>query len=342
MCEKALPPSGFQGGHATKIPAKAQGVQADNRFMVSVLRIKFSGLLLGLGVGLLTSSASAVRYESEVIDSEWLVRLSIFECQLSHGIPQYGNAVFFQKAGEQQKFFLQAHTPRLKSGQALLRSEKPAWKKSGQARELGYIPVNQGNTPILLDTQMSQRVLTELHQGMEVIITRRPWYGGESSIEVGISAVNFRAAYDKYLSCLSSLLPVNFEQIERSSIYFGSSKEALLPSEMAKIDNIGLYYQADKSITAFYVDGHTDSQGARQDNFELSRERAEMVTKFLVARGVPPEIIVTRWHGERYPVASNQTRAGRAQNRRVTIRLVRGADDSSESLEPQLSMVMTP
>jgi len=323
-------------------PTKAQGKGADNNFMRSLFTIKISRLLLGFGLGLLTCAANGVRYGTEIIDSEWLVNLSIFECQLSHGIPDYGNAVFFQKAGEEQKFFLTSYTPRLKTGQALLRSEKPAWKKQGSAKELGYVEVNQGKAPILLDTQMSQRILTELHQGMFVSFTRRPWYGGDTSIEVGISAVNFRAAYDQYLACLSNLLPVNFEQIERTSIYFGSSKEALLPSEMAKIDNIGLYYDADHSISTFYVDGHTDSQGARQDNFELSRERAEMVTKFLVARGVPPEIIVTRWHGERYPVASNQTRVGRSQNRRVTIRLVRGNDESPEHLEEQISMVGSP
>ena len=312
------------------------------------LRMRAGGLLFGLGLGLsmlalslVATRAVAVRYESDLTDSEWLVNMSIFECQLSHGIPQYGNAVFFQKAGDQQKFFLSAHTARLKSGQALLSSKRPQWKKHGANKELGYVRVKQGKTPIFLDTQMTQRVLTELHQGMAVVITRRPWYGGDKSIEVGISAVNFRAAYDQYLACLSSLLPVNFEQIERSSIYFGSSKEALLPTEMAKIDNIGLYYRADNSITTFYVDGHTDSVGARQENFELSRERAEMVTKFLVARGIPAESIVTRWHGERYPVASNQDRRGRAQNRRVTIRLVRGEEEGG-SQEPQLSQISSP
>ena len=100
--------------------------------MTSHLPIKVSGLLVGLVLGSLATTVAAVRYESEVIDSEWLVNLSIFECQLSHGIPHYGDAVFFQKAGEQQKFFLSAATPRLKSGQALLRSEKPAWKKRGR------------------------------------------------------------------------------------------------------------------------------------------------------------------------------------------------------------------
>lgn len=307
-----------------------------------ICRFKPKAFFLGaaVGVGLLAASlpVAAIKYESQVIDSEWLVNLSIFECRLSHGIPQYGDAVFFQKAGEEQKFFLSAYTSRLKSGQALLSSQRPNWKKQGRNKELGYITVNQGKTPILVGTQMSQRVLTELHQGMEVIITRRPWYGGDKSIQVGISAVNFRAAYDEYLACLSSLLPVNFEQIERSAIYFGSSKEAILPTEMAKIDNIGLYYGADKSVTTFYVDGHTDSVGARQENFELSRERAEMVTTFLVARGVPPESIVTRWHGERYPVASNQSRRGRAQNRRVTVRLIRGEDDDRETLDQQLSL----
>lgn len=296
---------------------------------------KVSGWLIGGLLSLAPMMAGGVRYQSEIIDAEWLVNLSIFECQLSHGIPQYGNAVFFQKAGESQKFVLAPHAPRLRTGQALLQSKLPPWKKSGNPKELGYVSVVQGQTPIALNARLSQRVLTELHQGMEVVFTRRPWYGGDRSIDVSISSVNFRAAYDKYLECLASLLPVNFEQIERTPIYFGSGREALVPTEMQKIDNIGVYYQADNSITTFYVDGHTDSVGRRQENFELSRERAEMVARFLVARGIPPENIVTRWHGERYPVASNQSRKGRAQNRRVTIRLVRGDEEDQPVFEAQ-------
>ncbi|MGI1678481.1 MAG: OmpA family protein [Cellvibrionaceae bacterium] len=270
-------------------------------------------------------SVNASAFESDPTESEWLVNNSVFECRLSHDIPYFGDAVFFQKAGESQAFFVSGYTPRFKSGKAALRSEAPVWKKNGVDKDLGFISVRESKRPIRLDNQMSERILAELRNGMDVFVERRPWYGSEESLRAGIRAVNFRAAYDNYLRCIAGLLPVNFEQIERSAIYFGSGKEALLPSEVRKLDNIGTYYKADRSVKTFYVDGHSDGAGSRSDNLVLSQERAEMVVKFLVARGIPEESIITRWHGERYPVASNQSRKGRSQNRRVTIRLSREA-----------------
>ena len=348
-----------------KIPVKAQGCGADNGYMTPS---KFSCLpcdpagtssvraarvsdnspramaMRSMAICLVTATllwwprpAGAVDYEADMGDSQWSVEASIFECQLIHDVPFYGDAVFYQQAGDSQKFQMKAHTPRLQTGQAALQARSPLWKPKGKNKDLGYIDVVRGNSPINLDTRMSQRILTELHQGMEVVFTRRPWYGAEKSIQVSLSSVNFRPAYQQFLDCLAHLLPVNFDQIERTSIYFGSDKEALLPSEVKKMDNIGVYYRADPTITAFYVDGHTDSVGARQENFELSRERAEMVVKFLTSRGIPEEKITTRWHGERYPVASNQTRVGRAQNRRVTIRLVRGDQDEPINPETQVA-----
>ncbi len=267
----------------------------------------------------------ASAFESDPTESEWLVNHSVFECRLSHDIPYFGDAVFFQKAGESQVFFVSGYTPRFKSGKASLRSKAPVWKKNGVDKDLGFISVRENKRPIHLNNQMSERILAELRNGMDVFVERRPWYGSDESLEAGIRAVNFRAAYDGYLRCVAGLLPVNFEQIERSAIYFGSGKEALLPSEVRKLDNIGTYFKADRSVKTFYVDGHSDGAGSRADNLVLSQERAEMVVKFLIARGIPSDSIVTRWHGERYPVASNQTRKGRSQNRRVTIRLSREA-----------------
>ncbi len=290
------------------------------------------GLAIFTGCVLL-GGVSANTFESDVTSAGWVVNETIFECRLSHPIDYFGEAVFYQRAGEDQRFLLASHTPRLQSGKAALRSFRPEWKKRGsEAKELGFVPVEKGEKPIELDAAMTQRMLEELRQGMQVAFTRRAWYGGDKSLEVGISTVNFNSAYDNYLGCLAGLLPVNFDQIERTSIYFGSDGERLSPSEVIKLDHIGLYSAADPTVTNFYVDGHTDSVGPRAENFELSRERAESVVRALVARGINSESIITRWHGERYPVASNQTRKGRAQNRRVTIRLVRGDEEPKDRL----------
>jgi outer membrane protein OmpA-like peptidoglycan-associated protein len=69
------------------------------------------------------------------------------------------------------------------------------------------------------------------------------------------------------------------------------------------------------------VMGHTDSTGSDQYNLDLSRRRAEAVTNFLVSRGVARARLESIGYGEQYPVADNTTESGRAQNRRVEIRI---------------------
>jgi outer membrane protein OmpA-like peptidoglycan-associated protein len=67
------------------------------------------------------------------------------------------------------------------------------------------------------------------------------------------------------------------------------------------------------------VIGHTDSTGTDAINNPLSRDRAESVRDYLVARGVAAPRIQVEGRGAREPVADNGTEAGRAQNRRVEI-----------------------
>ena len=65
--------------------------------------------------------------------------------------------------------------------------------------------------------------------------------------------------------------------------------------------------------------GHTDNTGSAAINNPLSVERAQSVRDYLVTRGVAAARVETAGRGEREPVASNATEAGRAKNRRVEI-----------------------
>ncbi|MNO05722.1 Peptidoglycan-binding protein ArfA [compost metagenome] len=67
------------------------------------------------------------------------------------------------------------------------------------------------------------------------------------------------------------------------------------------------------------VDGHTDSSGKASYNEQLSARRAASVARVLVGVGMRPENVETRGLGSREPVASNDTAAGRTENRRVAI-----------------------
>lgn len=72
-----------------------------------------------------------------------------------------------------------------------------------------------------------------------------------------------------------------------------------------------------------YIDvmGHTDSTGTDSYNQQLSERRAQAVANYLIQRGVNPARIATRGYGESSPIASNETEAGRQQNRRVEIKV---------------------
>jgi len=72
------------------------------------------------------------------------------------------------------------------------------------------------------------------------------------------------------------------------------------------------------SSSSFTVEGHTDSNGADDYNQALSQRRANAVKDYLVSKGVTASVRAVG-KGENNPVTSNNTREGRAQNRRVDV-----------------------
>jgi len=70
------------------------------------------------------------------------------------------------------------------------------------------------------------------------------------------------------------------------------------------------------------LQGHTDSQGADAYNLDLSQRRAESVRDYLISKGVSGTRLVAKGYGETQPIADNKTAAGRAQNRRVVMKVI--------------------
>jgi outer membrane protein OmpA-like peptidoglycan-associated protein len=71
----------------------------------------------------------------------------------------------------------------------------------------------------------------------------------------------------------------------------------------------------------FSIDGHTDSVGSDAYNQTLSNERANSVLRYLVNGGINGDRLSAEGFGESKPIASNDTAAGRQQNRRTEINL---------------------
>lgn len=78
------------------------------------------------------------------------------------------------------------------------------------------------------------------------------------------------------------------------------------------------------------IEGYTDSSGSESHNLDLSERRASAVRDFLVSTGINPERITARGYGEENPVASNTSEAGRKENRRVEVIVLRNGDRVTE------------
>ena len=105
------------------------------------------------------------------------------------------------------------------------------------------------------------------------------------------------------------------------NITFKSGSAELSPSFPKVLDGVTMVLKKyEKTIVE--VDGHTDNVGTAEYNQGLSERRARTVTDYLINQGVKPERTISIGAGESHPVASNDTAAGRANNRRVELTLL--------------------
>ncbi|MBI5451646.1 MAG: OmpA family protein [Gammaproteobacteria bacterium] len=112
----------------------------------------------------------------------------------------------------------------------------------------------------------------------------------------------------------------NIDLIMPGDITFATNSYGLNPEFFEVLDSVALVLKEYKS-TLVTVIGHTDSTGGDQLNQTLSEKRAMTVASYLQTKGVVNERLAASGMGEKQPVASNDSAAGRAKNRRVEIKL---------------------
>ena len=104
------------------------------------------------------------------------------------------------------------------------------------------------------------------------------------------------------------------------TILFNSSRSSFKSGISDKLDAIvGIMKEFSKAT--FLIEGHTDSTGSVSLNDKLSTKRANAVKDYLVQNGIDASRLETKGSGESNPIDSNKTRAGRANNRRVEIKV---------------------
>ncbi len=103
--------------------------------------------------------------------------------------------------------------------------------------------------------------------------------------------------------------------------FFDFDKSVLKPQGKAKLDDLVSKIRG-IDLEVIIAVGHTDSIGTDAYNQKLSVRRAESVKAYLVSRGIDRNRVYTEGKGEKQPIATNKTAAGRAKNRRVEIEVV--------------------
>ncbi len=105
------------------------------------------------------------------------------------------------------------------------------------------------------------------------------------------------------------------------TILFDTGKTTLKPASLKVLDNVVAILK-EYPNARFNIDGHTDSVGSEANNQKLSEGRAASVVNYLIENGIPSGRLVARGFGESKPIASNNTKEGRATNRRTEINLI--------------------
>lgn len=109
-------------------------------------------------------------------------------------------------------------------------------------------------------------------------------------------------------------------EITLHGVNFESNSDRLLPGATSVLDDAAATLRKYPEIKV-EVAGHTDADGAAEYNESLSARRATTVHDYLAANGIAEDRMTVRGYGESQPVADNTSAAGKAQNRRVVLRI---------------------
>ncbi|AFK70690.1 hypothetical protein A210_05445 [Pseudomonas putida SJTE-1] len=268
--------------------------------------------------------AGALTFQTRMENIAWKVEGDQFECRLSQPIEGFGSGTFVRRAGEQPVFQLRSDSNVLGAGTASLLAAAAPWQPGRGDINLGNVRMARSGVLFSSSQGQASRLINGLLDGRSTVVRN---YTGEAGrpMEVRVLPVSFAKAYNDYQVCAGKLLPMNYDQVRQTQVGFPGGGIELDAAAKARLDVILDYMKADPTVNHVELNGHSDNSGNRLTNRDLSRRRALAVADYFKANGVPEEQITVRFHGERYPLAKNNSASNRARNRRVNIELDRVA-----------------
>lgn len=110
--------------------------------------------------------------------------------------------------------------------------------------------------------------------------------------------------------------------VRLNNIFFDTGKSELRPESGPELDRLVTTLNENPKMT-IEVRGHTDNTGSNEINNKLSQDRADAVREYFISKGIEPDRVGSKGFGETKPIATNDTEAGRQQNRRVEFVIIK-------------------
>jgi outer membrane protein OmpA-like peptidoglycan-associated protein len=272
--------------------------------------MKYIGMTL---VTLMAMNSYAVNYQNKMDQAFWNVESSPLKCSMSQAVRSVMVGSFYQKAGHKNTFKGDLSRFNNVSSVGVL-VESPFWTNN----KINPIEVTSSE---VLDREFE---LSE-EESMNVIVSLQDGYVASFKLDNGDSVkilpTGFKEALRKYNDCMVQLIPAGFDKVEFSVFRYPESVTNISKKFKRQLDNVVAYYLATSNVDRIVVDGHSDKSGKSLINRDLSKKRAQLIQDYLRQKGVPGDKLVTRFHGDMYPIESNSSTSGRYKNRRVTVRI---------------------
>ena len=160
-----------------------------------------------------------------------------------------------------------------------------------------------------------------LHESTPVVVRNSsgdPVFAGSANCEGALAVAEERSTVTYTGSSYTSRTPVQVASIS-GDVAFDVDSAVIKPSFYATLDQMAEQINQRASDARYTIVGHTDSDASNEYNQALSERRARAVAGYLISKGVNSGQLSVLGLGETRPIASNNTEAGKAQNRRVEI-----------------------
>ncbi len=282
-------------------------------------------------------SLCAQTYSAGFNDAQWTAKSGSFACSLHHEIPGFGSAQLVRKTGGSEFLELKPSGHVAFSDLVRIEAVPPMWRSDAAASPLGQLQAN-GKQPLRATAAQIKAISATLLQGTNVVFSSAQMDLNGLNLRVVLEVRNFSPAYGRYQTCIGALIPYTFDQIARMLVNYAPDASELSAATKTQLDKIVRYSKADPNVLGILVDAHSDKLPTPEEGDAASQRQAELVTAYLVAKGLRADMITTRWHGDKFPIANNYTKAGQAKNRRVTVRME--SETTRKQMEKKIAAII--